>query len=1026
MPALVPVAWKTEFWKAGWSVDQLGRQGEFLFPHWKLWRVPRDVRDYKLPSRISHLLTRTRFIDWWLSTCAREGDKLILLKFAQGAWDIPWEWLIDRLDYTSLQSTVCLARTFADTVPIFQTSSFSEPLRLLILQGDDGAKANLKLDLAAEANGILDAWSSLESSTQRCILRPEIAPAKEDTLPDLLRQQKPHLLWFSGHGRHDPAGLMFADGKYVSPDRIRELFAQSVAPLYIILNACDTARIGPRLPNQPEFILEFFRAGVLSVLAMQSRIGDYSASLLARELFGNLALGLSLEMALARARFVLRSTIQNHRNRTDWASPVVWTSTRLVKRWNWKLPDQHLAQMQLLGRELLRGRVLNPIQLQTTPSDSEQQTARGWISSPRTWVVVKNNDAEFVALWIRALVAVQSISDFPVIAVDLKKPDVETALQEWAEAVYPRLLPGDFPDDIVQLIFELTKNATTAWKKLCSLPGIFLAIMNPPDYAESAWFWTEVLSDRQDFRVAVLSDKTVPDEAPPRWAFEKLIPMAASKSIPEAIQKAPRLARALAVLSEPLGFSTLVLRSDPIEGPRSLDTWPEWRSVLVDIPGGPLMSSTARELLLPTMSSEERRTAHLDCALMLSHPDVPPTPQVREETLTHLLEAEDTGPAILEATGLCAVYRAMNRPFRVVEVVRRLRGLSSLLPSAGRLCAAWAFSQLGEVAQADYWLARVTPTTPLDQALTAGLRAETRKSRGNKEAALESIEDAIRICQKALQFDHKDGFALEWLLRNFRQDKARILQYLFYKTAEAAAEYENLIRDWNEQSQATIDAAVVRRNYAECLRTLAGSVDDPQFLKGRDLLHQAETTAAEFPDAPLLAEVLYEQAKFSEAEGGNPEPLLVACIRAARQSRHYQMMAIAQAQIFWNSKSFALDRWTEIETALEAFPQHGWAIRTLLNGRLRAARQLQQRGQPEPALHQLEANQACIKRNPAFTGRSDQFRIAATAAGIEIMGRELHRETTAWADFRNDYAWSEGYLVDQSVTGPDDFWNKVQ
>jgi len=1022
---MIVVEWRTRLWNAGWVTPPASGASEHLFSRWNLHRIPRNVRAPELGARLHRAMRGTRFLDWWHEVCGGPGEKLFLLKFRDGAWDIPWEWLVGQLLLVDNRRTVSLVRTLEDQTPVFEPARFGKPLKVLILQGDDGASINAKLDLAAEANAVTKAWEGLERSIKERFLAPVVKPATDGTLVELLDTEEPDLVWFSGHGRHHPEpGLLFADGRWIGPGQIGSLLQRTKCkPKFWLLMACDTARGGRTLQDLPAFVAQFFAANALSVLAMQSPIRDVSALLLATEMLSALAVGESLEAGLGRARTVLSSVLSDGVHPMDWATPVIWTSTRLVGRWEWSDVDDDLVKMQYLGREFLRTRLANPAQLAPASTKDEATVAEAWVASRKTWVHSDPSDAEVRARWFRVLESVQRAASQFVVEIDCENENVESALQQWAEGAYSRLLPGTAPEAIARALYLLKSHPVAGWQALAGMRFVFLGVANPPDFSTHEWFW-QPLRTGSNTRVAVLSSLPLPEMLVGDWALDKIESAMNVPAILAALQEAPRLARALAVLREPIGYSLVQLRGENVDEPRSLDQWPHWRTALLDLPGaGPLMSASARQQMLHSMTDTQLRAAHRDCAKMLSRSEVPATVRIREETLFHAIQAKDWEPALIEAETLCMFYRWMDRPRGVVETVRLLSTHARDLGSRAVLPVAWAYAQLGDHGAADFWLRRAVPTAPLDRAWAKGLDAELRKSRGDREGAKEAIDSAIEICRAALQEDSTDHGEIERRLRNYRQDKARIMHFLFYDLEGALKEYQQLIADWSDQPEAEFDLAIVRRNYAECLRSLATGPDDARMLVVHDALNDAESTARKYRDSPLLSEVLYEQARLAEAEGHDADSrdLLSKCIQAARSSGHFQVLAIAQARMFWSDESFSYDRWQQIDADLELYPEHGWSVRTLLNGRLRAARRLEDAGRTQSALEILDAAQSVVTAHPAFRGRSDLLRAAQIAAGRDVLTRSLGKLTSAWQDFRGQHPG----LYDDNLKSAEQIWKEV-
>jgi hypothetical protein len=994
-----------------------GGASKFLFSRLKLWRVPRSVRDPSLTSRMESLAFGTDFFDWWSQT----SETQFLLKFADGKWDIPWEWLFGRLKFTKERRVVSIARTLDQDTPTFAPSTFSEPLRTLILHGDNGQKYGARLDLTAESREIAGAWDDLEFELRDRIERPVVRAADSlATLEEHLRETKPHLIWFSGHG--SKKGVLLKNGVWLDGVRFgNAISATGSGPRYAVLMACDTARKLAR-QLQPAVIRGLIGAGVLGVAAMQAPIGDVSSRILAREIFSGLGLGLSLEWALARARYILKNEITDRWNGFDWAAPVFWTSTSPVDRWTWNVGSDRIVPLQLTGRRSAQVDVLETGATDDVP-DADRSLVQLCLDKPRVWLIADDANPELRTRWTSLLMAVLRRTRRGLLSIEFADGDPARALSLWAEKLHAQLLPGDCPDDVADLIAQISRSRSPLvyWPRLCGLAEIVLAIGNPPRPEDAGWFWAP-LAGRSG--VEIRSSREVPEEWLANWSVDTIVPLLQTSDIDRAIEQAPRLVRALAVLRQPLGFISTKLASPDAAGARSLSEWPDWRSHLIELKRGPIMPATTRLAVLAASSDEDTRTAHADCARMLYSTRLE-NDQVREEIVFHLTAAGDNA-VVHEAAGLTHRYRNEGRPRAVVALKGRLGERAQDVPPDVRLCFAWAHLQLGETRAADYWLRRVEPVEPLDLAWKEGLTAEIRKANGDREGALTHVDLAIAECRKALA-ERGTSQPVIRALRNYQQDRARILHFLFYDRAAAAAEYNRLLEEWQDLPEARYDVAVVQRNYAECLRTLAADHNDERWLRAKDLLNAAEHTASEFPFATLLAEVLYEQYRVADVEqNGAAEERLEQCQAAARRSGHDMMLAIARAQAFWRAAPdpFPLAEWEEIAGALAAFDRHGWPVRTLLNGRIRAAIRLEA-DRVNDAVAQLEANQSDVVAHPAFELGTDRMRIAATAAGLDVLGRRIGRIDVPWAAFFAERSWAEEYAASEGLTSADVAWQML-
>lgn len=153
---MITVDWKETDSEAGWVVPDGSATREFLLDKKKLKKLPRNLRDSAMSKRFKELVFGKQFLQVWSYLCNGDHDKIFLLKFPNGAWDIPWELLIDELPPMAKPPTICLARTAGKSTPV-APCIFDERLRILILKGaSDG------LDLDEEVRLIQSEWENLD------------------------------------------------------------------------------------------------------------------------------------------------------------------------------------------------------------------------------------------------------------------------------------------------------------------------------------------------------------------------------------------------------------------------------------------------------------------------------------------------------------------------------------------------------------------------------------------------------------------------------------------------------------------------------------------------------------------------------------------------------------------------------------------------------------------------------------------------------------------------------------------------
>jgi hypothetical protein len=1055
---------------AGWRVQLEESRHEFLFERSRLDAIPRNLRAADVLERfdeaVDHPASGGSFVDFWTQLSAQR-EPTFALDFPE-TWDIPWELLVSRLKLPDVREKVAFVRRVSSREPA-SPSEFTEPLRTVIVLGDEDPPDGPRLRLRAEAEDVVRAWKGLDAAVRQVVEEPVWMWAERGILDRRLDELRPHLVVYSGHGRARPAGVQLADGSWVSPEGYATLLAPSPArrPVFASFWACSTGRAeageaeGARtIPNAPAFARALIGRGVIAIMAMQAPIRDRNARRMASTLFVQLAQGRPLERAVAAARALVLPTSARDGHPLDWASPVVWSASAAVPQIAWKVDATPVAVRQLAARRLLQqaaARLPVPATADPVPLDEpdaeERARAAAWAETPRTWV---SNDPEDYATgqqWLRTLSAIQADRNLWVIPVELAPgTGTEEALALWAERAGRQMLPGDVPDDVGRMIREF-RAPQAAWTALCATEGCFLAVSNPPEWREEdRWFW-EALLQGAAFRPFAILGPLAPGALPPAddsartlwepdWHYEDFSMPVTDSAIQAALTEAPRLALAIAVLNLPLEGSHV--RVPEHDGPANLEAWRGHAPLLINTPAGRVLHAAARRKLLEWAQDRptELARAHYDAAMILADSRLQLTPELRERQIRHLLgifqepapgfgadpyEVEAAAARVADA--LFALYRETERPRAVLALDRLITArrpqVQARLAHESRLALAWAWLRLGHTQEAGFWLRRASPRTPPAQAWRHALQAELLKSTGEpdaKQRALAEIEQAISVCRADLE---AGGEGAQARLRAYEQDRARILQYLFYDAKGAADEYDRLVRNWGGAPGASLDLAVVKRNWAEALRTLADLRGDPSLLESASTyLNEALGNAQPYRTSHVLAEVRYELARNAAARGdrNSERRELSSAIEAARHSGHDMLLSIAQNREFWGFRPFDPAEWEARAAELARFPGHGWAVRALVDGRICAAEAYLRDGSPAAAHDELEAAQQAMAANPSFDQGTDRWRMAAIAAGLEALSAGGAAGPGPWERFAAEHAWAPNWLTEHTSGTADGVW----
>jgi len=1005
------VEWMPGWLSVGWRVKQGSLVREMPIPRTVFLQAPSHLRKWRAHARFQRIAASKRFHDQWLYACGGADKQLFrfFLQFPESVWQVPWEFLIADLDLAQ-RPNVSLVRGLCEGSATLK-SRFDQPMSVLILQGDDGSRTGrARLDLKHEAELLLQVYGSLPTAHRQAMLEPQICQPSLAELPEVLRRS-PDVLFLSGHGSSEPPAFILVDGSRLTPDAIAQHIAEARAELaFAAFWACDTARApkGGREAPGPPFYLALARSGVASVLAMQAPVSDPGAILLAREVFEALAAGDALDVAAARGRAVLLQS--GAADDLDWACPVIWSSGLPAAKLHWNCPSSKLAQLQTASRRLRmmrEGRALPP------PTIEELADARRCAGEQLCWIKCTDLTAH-KERWIRLLVAMQVVLPRYVIAVELSS-GLETAegLMAWAEEVQQGLDVRDAPSiEFRNILEQMRTRPQVAWRRLCALPEVIVALWQPPDYRSESWFWDPVLGSS---RVISMGERVTAQMLTDGWSVEELEMRVDEDRLNTAYLEAPLVSDALALLE------MAVPRQSVTALGISLQVLSNLNALIINTAAEEvILAAAAARFFRARMTPEAKTAAHKACMQIFAHISFTGrlTSAVREQRLVHCLAAGETAAAVAEACALLASYRQSDRPRAVLSVMRRIGALWRSLPESILITTAWAHTMLGDTIQALFWLERSIADSPLELAWQHGLRAEIQKALGHKEDALDEVDAAIAVLRDVPPSQATSLIARR--LRAYRQDRARILQYLFYEADKAAREYEELLQEWQQDAEAAIDVAVVLRNYAECVRT-GHAPGTTAWQRAKEMLIHAKDLLKDNRDIPIYAELEYERARVAMAEQQpNAGDLLEAARQAAAASGHLMLVAICEARRFWRFDSFDPARWAEAEASLSAFPHHGWAVRTLVDGRLRAARRVTDVGL---ACRFLLANLEDLDRNPAFDAGSDRLRIAASVAGYAVLALGADGDQK-WSAFLAR-PWALGWLETNGFHTPQDVWGRA-
>jgi len=235
----------------------------------------------------------------------------------------PWEYLYHRKQFIVLSPETPIVRSLDLPRPV-KPLTVAPPLRFVGMVSNPKDSRYARLDVEREKANIESALGSL---VERGLFTVEwLNTASLAELQRRLPGRDPvHIFHFIGHGGWDPEkddGLLvfqdgYGDSHKVSASHLATILKDHKPLRLVALNACEGARLSP---TDPFAGVAGTLVGLPAVLAMQFEITDSAAILLAKEFYESLAVGLSLEEALAEARKAIFASGDD----VEWGTPVLY------------------------------------------------------------------------------------------------------------------------------------------------------------------------------------------------------------------------------------------------------------------------------------------------------------------------------------------------------------------------------------------------------------------------------------------------------------------------------------------------------------------------------------------------------------------------------------------------------------------------------------------------------------------------------------------------------------------------------
>jgi len=992
----------------------------------QVWNAAEERLQPGAGSSYLRLASTGDFQVWWLDRCGGEqpGIRRFRLRLPPTVWERPWEGLVAGLPKARWDQ-VSLIREIGTNTVLRQPSELSDPLTVLCIQGAASGPGLDTLDLAAEAAAIKDSYEALDFASRQVVAPPHAIAVTASSIESELLAHRPNTLWFSGHARDNPAGLLLADGEWLSAEQLAVCLRNTgerggQTPLYVVLWACQTGS-APQfaLPTAaPKFVEALSNVGVAAVLASQAPLADTVARVASGQIFGALASGRPLDHAVARARGILmRQAGDNLQQSIDWMCPVIWSKSCLPPSLIWSDRREEGPQRQATARKLLPSSL---VRLLANGVMAESPLA--WSDVSRLWVTSAVGSAETSRIeWAHRVLASQKNSAATVLWFDLSPGSVDAAtvesnLRDWADMVARTIEHDDDRSAIIRTVAaQIQSDRAKGWRSLCASDLFIIAILDPPD-REPAWLWDGVRDGRA--RVIVLAHDFPPERAQEGWTVDSFAKPVDSFTY-------TRTLGGLAMLGCPADRDDIESASEP------LAPWIE-KGIVLETAAGCVMpagiAQTFARQIPPAQLADCHRAAHefLDGAVTRRKL----AESTREDILLarwrHARAAGWQEKIQENARYLLELYQAQRRAGAFLGIFDQVITESPSFPDPVRIGIGWAHLALGDSRQAIRWLDLLKPEEMENAGDAASwyiVRAEAEKSSGLKGSKLRPRE----LLQKALAaIEEERTPGNRGMELRCRHDLARLTHFFEHTPAEAVKEYEEIAKEWKTIPYAGLDYAITVRNLAEALM-------DSGLPKEAELrVSEARRSIPSWTQHAVVSELEYFAGRVAIRLGLDIQEVtgrFRVCREKALQTNHLMMAAIADSRLFWlnapgqdDAGSFDDGKWLEVSKALAIFECHAWAARVIVDGRLRAARRLSKRGELGRAREELAQVRTLADANPAFSeGRresSDLRRIAVLYSGLAL----YQSGTDWWREFETRYPewaseWQSGF--------PTSVWEKA-
>ncbi|XSG76558.1 CHAT domain-containing protein [Herpetosiphon llansteffanensis] len=236
---------------------------------------------------------------------------------------IPWEFACDNAGIPlATDHSICRFLSFPEALPVLNLGQ--ETLRIALVGALPAEIASTHpVDIQGELAAIQRSLAPLVSQNQLEIIEETQLTAPK--LQRLLREQRPHILHYVGHGdfQGTTGALILDDGngkKHLATARTLAMLLRNSSVHLVVLNACKTSTVSSTALLRG-IAPALMAANIPAVVAMQSSILDTAGKAFAEEFYRVLVSGTPIDACVAEGR---KSIITYGFGQLDWGLATLY------------------------------------------------------------------------------------------------------------------------------------------------------------------------------------------------------------------------------------------------------------------------------------------------------------------------------------------------------------------------------------------------------------------------------------------------------------------------------------------------------------------------------------------------------------------------------------------------------------------------------------------------------------------------------------------------------------------------------